>query len=146
MQHSGVEWVPAMKRIGVAVAVVVVCIALVLFVRWHARPDTVTIINSPVAGVFYTVETTYGHGAVSNDYTNVYAHFRHGNKSDKKLVLAGDYIDFSKISWMDSHNIVFCLSTGLTNTYYNEVTLSADGAFTTIHNHLLEENASTCSR
>jgi hypothetical protein len=134
-----------MKRIGIAVAVLVVCITIVLVVRWRARPDNVTIINSPAVGVFYTVETTYGLGPASSDYTNVYAHFRHGNKSDKKLVLSGDYVGFSKVFWTDPHNIVLCLSAELTNRYYNEVTLSADDAFTTIHNHLLEENAATCS-
>jgi len=43
--------------------------------------DKVQVVKSPRDSVFYTVETTYGHGATSSDATDVYAHLVIDGKS-----------------------------------------------------------------
>ena len=111
---------------------------VVSFISGCAKPDHVTTIQSPTEGVFYTVETSYGHGAVDNDSTSVYAHLERSGKSVKKLVLSGEYLEFSKIDWNDPYDITLCLQGGLTSSYYNQVTLSVGDVSVTIHNHLQE--------
>lgn len=84
------------------------------------------------------METSYGHGAVDNDYTSVYAHLERGGKSVKKLVLSGEYLEFSKIEWNDPSDITLCLQGGFTSLYYNQITLNVQDVSVTIHNHLQE--------
>jgi hypothetical protein len=49
--------------------------------------------------IFYSIETTYGHGAVSSDRTDVYAHLVNGGKFQRILVLSGLYLDISTVQW-----------------------------------------------
>jgi hypothetical protein len=111
---------------------------VISFVSGCAKPDHVTTIQSPTGGVFYTVEITYGHGAIDNDSTSVYAHLERSGKSVKKLVLSGEYLEFSKIDWNDPYDVTLCLQSGFTSLYYNQVTLSVGGDSVTVHNHLQE--------
>lgn len=116
----------------------VLCLLLTLLLAC-AKPDQVTTIKSPTEGVFYTVETFYGHGAIDTDVTRVYAHLERNGKSDKKLVLAGQYLEISKISWAGMHDATLCLQGGFTNSFHNEVTLSIDRDSEEIHNYLRED-------
>ena len=94
---------------------------------------------SPTKGLFYTVETSVGHGAISSDYTNVYAHLERNGKSDRKLVIGGEYLENTKIIWTSPRDATLCLQSGsFTNVFRNEVTLIAGGASETIHTHLQE--------
>ncbi len=103
------------------------------------KPDKVTTIRSPTEGLFYTVETSFGHGAISSDYTNVYAHLERNGKSDRKLVIGGEYLESIKITWTSSHDVMLCLHPGsFTDSFSNEVTLIVGDASETIHNHLQE--------
>jgi hypothetical protein len=95
-------------------------------------------IKSPINGVFYSVETFYGKGAMSSDFTWVYAHLEHAGKSDKMLVLSGEYLKISNIIWTSPNENTICLEGGITNTFRNEVTLSVGGVSETIRNHLLD--------
>ncbi|MGA2001664.1 MAG: hypothetical protein ABSG52_16905 [Terriglobales bacterium] len=103
-----------------------------------AKPDTVTTLKSPTPGVFYTVETHYGHGPVSADFTRVYAHVERDGKTDKKLVLDGENLVITKAVWANPNEITLWVS-GRTNTYRNEVTLIAGSWSLTIHNQLEEQ-------
>ena len=100
-----------------------IAISLSLAVTGCARPDKVAISRSPTEGVFLTVETYYGHGAVSSDITRVYAHFERHGKAKKVLVLEGDNLTVSKILWVTPHAETLCLDGGITNIFRNQVTL-----------------------
>jgi hypothetical protein len=104
-----------------------------------ARPDNVRKINSPIDGLFYTVETSYGHGAVDSDFTRVYAHLERNGKSKKILVLSGLNLTVSNIVWTGSHQNTICLRGGITDTFRNEVTLIAGNTSETIRSHLQDQ-------
>ena len=98
-----------------------------------------TIIRSPLQGVFYTIETFYGYGPSSDD-TQVFAHLERNGKLKKQLVLDGENLEL-RIIWNDPHDATLCLAGSITHTYDNVVTLIVGDApedSETIHNHLDE--------
>jgi hypothetical protein len=108
-----------------------------------AKPSEVVTIKppSPTADGFtyYTIETYYGHGAVSNDFTNIYAHFPVGDKTDKQLVMHGEYLQGTKITWIDENNVAICIPDGaITSTFRNVVALNVGSVGETKHHHLQE--------
>jgi hypothetical protein len=111
---------------------------LVSFISGCARPNHVTTIKSPMEGVFYTVETFYGHGAADSDFTRVYAHLERNGESDKKLVVDGGYLEISKITWSGPHDVTLCKQSGTTSSFRRDVTLNSGDISETIHNHLQE--------
>jgi hypothetical protein len=103
-----------------------------------AKPDEVVTFQSPVAGVFYTVETYYNHTPVS-DTTNVYAHLERDGKKTKMLVLEGGDLTVPKIIWNNSLDVTLCIDGGFTETFRTYVTLRDDRESSlTIRNHLME--------
>ena len=116
---------------------------MVICLTGCARPDHVTRVQSPIDGVFYTVETFNGYGAVGSNFTRVYAHLERDGKSDKQLVVDGTYLEFSKISWGGSHDVTLCMQAGITDSFRSEVTLIAGDASESIHNHLQENCSAT---
>ncbi len=107
-----------------------------------SRHTQITTIKSPVAGVFYTVETYEGQGAIDNDYTRVYLHMERSGQSDKALVLSGTYVTVSKVEWINStENVIFMENGGFTSTFQNQVTLRAGGITETYHAYLQESRA-----
>lgn len=120
------------------VLVTMVCV-MVSLASGCGKPDHVTTIKSPTEGLYYTVETSLGRGAISSDYTTVYAHLERDGKSDRKLVIDGEYLESTKIVWTSPHDAVLCLQSGsFTNSFRNEVTLTSGDTSETIHNHLQE--------
>lgn len=120
------------------------CLMLAL-VSGCSKPDSVTTIKSPTAGVFYTVET-FKAGGPTSDTTRVYAHLERNGKIKKMLVLDGENVTVAKIIWNNPHDATFCLDGGITNTFRNEVTLIVGDTPTdseTIYNHLKEHCDST---
>ncbi len=106
-----------------------------------AKPDSVKTILSPNKEVYYTIETSYGSGAVSNDYTRVYAHFSLDRKSRKQVVLGGEYNENTAITWISPTDVEMCVREGLTDTFRNQVTLITGddpSSSYTIHNHFKE--------
>jgi hypothetical protein len=104
------------------------------------NPDSVVTVQSPIEGLFYTVETSKAAGPTS-DTTRVFAHFERGGKSRKILVLSGENMTVSKVSWNNSHDATLCLDSGITDTFRNEVTLIVGDTpedSKTVHNHLQE--------
>ena len=104
-----------------------------------AKPNAVRTFNSPTEGVFYTVETYYGHGP-SSDTTRIYANL--GRDSKKVLVLEGENLTVTNIMWEGQHAATLCLDGGITSTFRNEVTLISGGISETMHNRL-QEHCST---
>ncbi len=88
-----------------------------------ANPDRVVTSNSPVEGVFLTVETYYGHGAPSPDFTKVYAHMEGHGRAYRILVLDGEELTIDRIIWNGPNDATFCLNGGFTITFRNRVTL-----------------------
>jgi hypothetical protein len=85
------------------------------------------------------VETSYGHGAVSNDYTNVYAHYSNGKTEDRELVLNGPYLEKTTVRWNAPNDVDLCIGKGRTVEFWNWVTLAPEGLSPLeIHNHLNE--------
>jgi hypothetical protein len=103
-----------------------------------AKPDTVVRIQSPDPEVFYTIETFRGHGAIDNDYTNVWAHLQHNGSAGKLEVLSGVYVTVSKILWIRPRENTICLEGGYTSLFRNTAVLRAGGRTVTLHSHLQE--------
>ncbi len=112
---------------------------LLLLVAACAKPDAAIRVNSPTPGVFITVETYHGHGAIDDDYTWIYAHLEAHGKSDRRLVLAGEYLESTAVMWASDSEVTFCIPDGYTDRYSNYVTLEAGEAWLTIHSHLRED-------
>ena len=108
-----------------------------------SRSTKIETIKSPVAGIFYTVETYEGQGAIDNDYTRVYLHMERSGQSDKALVLSGTYVTVSNIEWINSTENVLYMNDGYTDTFRSRVTLRAGGVTETFHAYLQENRAST---
>lgn len=102
--------------------VLTVVYLIVFLLSGCSKPDSVTKINSPTNGVFYTVET-FKAGGPTSDTTKVYAHLERNGKHKKLLVLDGENLTVTKILWNSSHGATLCLDGGITNTFRNEVTL-----------------------
>jgi len=120
--------------------------ALLLLAMFFAcsRSTQISTIKSPVAGIFYTVETYEGQGAIDNDYTRVYLHMERSGHSDMALVLSGTYVVVSKVEWINStENVIFTENGGFTDTFRNQVTLRAGGVTETFHAYLQENRAAT---
>jgi hypothetical protein len=117
--------------------VLVICFLACLVVGC-ARPNKVDRIPSPEVGLYLTVETFNGDVPVSSDFTRIYAHLERNGQSDKKLLLGGEYLSFSQISWTGSQAVSLCLTGGVTVQYFNEVTLSVDGGSVKVHTYLSE--------
>jgi hypothetical protein len=103
-----------------------------------AKPDHVDHVESPTAGLFFTVETRYGRGAMSPDVTRVYAHLEANGKSDRQLVLDGEYLEKTKIIWLSSSQVTLCIPDGYTDSFRTYVTLRAGAMSETIRSHLQE--------
>lgn len=101
-----------------------------------AHPDSVQRFDSPVAGLFFTVETWYGHGAIAPDFTRVYAHLEANGKT-RELVLDGEYLEKTKVIWLSPTEVTLCVETtyqeGYTDHFRSYVTLSVGGVAKTIH-------------
>lgn len=104
-----------------------------------AHPDRVQRFDSPVAGLFFTVETWYGRGAIAPDFTRVYAHVEANGKTDRELVLDGEYLEKTKVIWLSPAEVTLCVETtyqeGYTDHFRSYVTLSVGGVAKTIHSH-----------
>ena len=104
-----------------------------------AKPDTVEVITSPSSHLYVTEEVWRGHGAVDNDYTRVLVHLKSGNKADKMLVLSGEYIHITRAIWQNPSDVSICAGEyGITDSYRNEVTLSAGQDMVNLRLHLRE--------
>ena len=109
----------------------------VALVSGCSKPDSVATFKSPKPGLFYTVETYNGSGP-SSDTTRVFAHLDRNGKSKKMLVLEGENLTVTTITWNAPDAATFCLDGGITGTFRSEVTLISGGSSETIHNHLQE--------
>lgn len=94
--------------------------------------------DSALQGIFSTVETWHGQGTISNDFTRIYAHLENGNKSDRALVLDGEYLEEAKITWLNPNEVTLCVPDGSTDPFRNRVTLIACDRTETIRTHLRE--------
>jgi hypothetical protein len=106
------------------------------------KPDIVQRFDSPVAGLFLTVETRYGHGAVSPDFTQIYAHIEANGKNDRELVMDGEYLEKVNVIWLSPTEVALCVEKGyregFTDHFRNYATLRAGGVSKTIHSHFQE--------
>jgi hypothetical protein len=123
-----------MKALSFAIVPLLVC-----DIVGCAKANHVTIIKSPTPGVFFTIETFYGRGAVDSDFTRLYAHFDRNGSNKRILVLDGENLTIPKIVWIGPREDTICLKGGITNTFRNEVTLTAGNASVTVRNHLDED-------
>ena len=91
---------------------------------------------SPINGVYYTVETYFGHGAIDNDYTHVYLHFEHDGKSNKIEVLSGEYVEVYKIVWENPQENTIYINDGFTDIFRTRATVFTGGVSESIVSHL----------
>jgi hypothetical protein len=117
----------------------------ILFVT-GCKADKIVTIKSPAAEIFFTLETDFGHGAVSSDYTRVYAHLERNGKKDKIDVLDGDDLEIKKIVWLNPNEVTICLQGGFTTIFRNHVTLHVDNSLSnSLRTHLQEDETGECS-
>ena len=119
----------------------ILCLGSILVLGCISKPDRVTRIESPSNAVVYTVETTSGLGPPSADYTRVYARITNNRLTTKQLVISGEYIEHSAITWTSPTDVEICVDQGITDTFRNEITLTTGdnpSSSITIHNHLKE--------
>ena len=115
-------------------------LGMLVCVACSGAPREITTIKSPTDGVYYTVETWTGEGAIVNNWTEVNAHLKRGGRSDKKLVLEVSNADDTKIVWINSYEARICIPAGgVTATFRNQVTLADGDASVTLHNQLRED-------
>ncbi|HEY5339379.1 MAG TPA: hypothetical protein VIJ85_14315 [Rhizomicrobium sp.] len=119
------------------ISLVVACV-MSLSATGCAKPDDVRTVKSPTKGVFLTVETYNGNGPVDADDTRLYAHFSQDGASDKDLILEGEYLSISKLTWTKPDQLVICFTGGITSIFRNEVTLFIDSEYRKIHSSLRE--------
>jgi len=98
-----------------------------------SKPDEVRTIKSPEADLYLTVETNHGSGAISSDFTRLYAHLGEGDGAARELVLDGDDLAVSKVIWREHGDMIVCLSGGFTNTFHNEVAIGGPENHRTLH-------------
>jgi hypothetical protein len=120
-----------------------VCCLLVLLIEIGgssgcAKPVQVLRVNSPVPGVFFTIETSYSRGPAAADFTRIYAHLRSNGYSDKVLVLDGQYLQHTKIVWFNSQEVTLCIPEGYTQSFRNYVVLRAGDVSKSIHASIQE--------
>jgi hypothetical protein len=119
---------------------VVLCLLAALVFGCARKPNHIRRIESPIPGLFYTIESFDGGSTIDTTFTQVYAHLKRGNQSDMKLVLNGEYLTIEKIVWNSPYDATLCFRGG-TNRYHNQVLLSVkeSSVFSVaIHNHLKE--------
>jgi hypothetical protein len=120
-----------MKRIGV-----LALLPLALFLGCKMKPTKVTEIPGPSPEVFFTVEVWEDSGAVSSDFTRVFAHFDHEGKRDRVMFLDGPYLELSSVRWNSKNEVTLCISGGRVNSFKENVSLHAGDATYEIRNHL----------
>ncbi len=121
---------------------VVLTLILIPLLSCYRKPDSVITIKSPSDAVFYTEETSYGIGPATGDDTRIYAHFSNNGRNAKQLVMSGENLENSSISWTSPNDVEICADHGLTDTFRNYVTLirgDKPSDSITIHNHLKED-------
>jgi hypothetical protein len=104
-----------------------------------SKPDQVDRVDSPLPGLYVTVETHFGPGAIAADFTRIYAHLEAGGQSDKKLLLDGEYLQNTKVVWVSPKEVKLCMPEGFTESFHNYVTLNAGKSSQTIRAHLQEQ-------
>jgi hypothetical protein len=65
-----------------------------------------------------------------------YAHLVNNGKTDRALVLDGEYLVIENLTWTNPKEVDICLSEGITNSFRNQVTLIAGNRSETLGNHL----------
>ena len=109
------------------------------------KPDKITTIKSPDEEILFTIETETGHGAISSDYTTVYARVARNGKANKIDVLSGENLEITKIVWTEPDEATVCLVDGITVIFRNYVTLKInDRSSRTIRTHLQENPGGIC--
>ncbi len=102
-------------------------------------PKTIVRYNSPYDGVYYTVETMHGKGAIDDDFSSVYANLQMGSKTQREEILNGEYLEDTKVSWTSPDDVVLCMEGGYTETFRNVTLLSSGSVTRSLHNHLRED-------
>lgn len=116
------------------VLALLVCFASVIGCR--SRPTRVVRFNGPSPNLFYTVEAWEQGGAISSDFTRVFAHFEQNGKSDRVMFLDGAYLQLSSVRWTGANEATICIAEGRVNSFKETVTLKADGVSHAVRNLL----------
>jgi hypothetical protein len=102
----------------------------------RAKPARIFKFAGPSSEVFYTVEVWEDNGAISSDFTKVFAHLEHNGNSDKVLFLDGAYLAVAAVRWNGRNEATICLSEGSVNSFRQDISLRAGGETYEIRNHV----------
>jgi hypothetical protein len=109
---------------------------LIFALGCQSRPTRVVRFDSPSPHLFYTVEIWEQSGAISSDFTRVFAHFDHDGHSDKVMFLDGAYLQLKSVRWAGENEATICISEGRINSFNETLTLKAGGISHTVRNFL----------
>ena len=111
---------------------------VLLLLAGCTKPAVILTSNSATAGLYLTIER-FNEGPLVSDDTKVYVHWERNGQSKKRLVLWGEYLTFSDVSWIAPDEVSMCLKSGQTAEYHNEISLSLDGNTKKVHVYLHEQ-------
>jgi hypothetical protein len=114
------------------------CLLLILLVGCRANPTRILTFPSPSPEVTYTVEAWEDKGAISSDFTRVFANFDHDGKHDRIMFLDGAYLKISGVRWNGRNEATICIAEGRVNSFQEDISLSAGGAIYKIRNRIDE--------
>jgi len=115
-----------------------VMLAGLLSILGCSKPPTKATEFRGPANVVYTVETWEDAGAISSDFTRVYAGFGGGRGRDRSLVMDGAYLEIPHIVWSGQNDVTICIADGRVNSFQSSTTLHASGSPIKLRNHLDE--------
>ena len=100
-------------------------------------PRTVVVVRSNDPSVYITAVTDHAVSPADSDFTRFYAHLVVGRRSDRVLLLDGQYLQDTKVQWHGQSRVTFCnIAEGYTLLFRNEITLGVGRVSQTIRARL----------
>lgn len=119
----------------------IICFAFIFSLNC-SKPNEIKTIKTPIDGIFFTIETSYGRAAMDSDITEVYANLERNGRKDKTLVLHGQNMTVSNIVCVNDRNYTICVDSGITTISNGEIALKAGDASEKIHCHFQQPSNS----
>lgn len=96
-------------------------------------PRTVVVARSDDPSVYVTAVTDHAVSPADSDFTRFYAHLVVGKRSDRVLLLDGQYLQDTRVLWHGHSQVTFCnIAEGYTLLFRNRIMLSVGQVSQTI--------------
>jgi len=91
----------------------------------HPTPDEVHVFQLPDKQGYLISENVHGHGAMSFDYTTVFYAADREIRSDRVIILGGDYLSISGLKRDPNGTAVICIGAGRPDRFKNTIEIGA---------------------